>query len=121
MILAASLLVGAPGVALADDDAPPNECIMVRTISSWTDVDERTAIIKISPRKEYRIRFWGPCPEMRHSALARLDRGPGRSMCLRRGDAIVFRDSLPVGGQDWVEQRCIIDSIERVPRDAIAP
>lgn len=121
IILTLPLFLLAPSLARADDP-PPNQCMMVRTISSWKDVDERTAILIAAPRTQYKVTFWAPCRDMKSAAFARLDRGGGRSICLRRGDVIVFRDALPIRGQDWVEERCVIDSIERVsPEPASTP
>ena len=107
--------LAAQSTALADDTSyKPNSCIIVRAIHNWTDVDERTAILETGPGQRYRVTFWAPCREMRNSAFARLERTG--SMCLSRGDVVVFGEDPPMAFQrTGISERCVIDSIEKLP------
>jgi hypothetical protein len=97
----------------ADDRPAQSQCIIIRSIDNWTDLDDRTVILETSPTHHYRVTFAVPCREMSRAAFVRV--AGSRSMCLRRGDVLVFGDALPIRGQRWLSERCIIDSIERVP------
>lgn len=124
MFLAAALLSGSAVflTATADDDSKPKpdtstQCVMLRTISGWSRIDDRTLLLRSAGRR-YRVQFDAPCYEANWAFGARVDH-PG--ICLRPGDTLIFDiDSSPVGPR-WghrdhrgFEERCFVKLIERV-------
>lgn len=109
--------------AFADDKPPqqpddPHRCVIVRTISGWSRIDDRTLLLRATGKK-FKVTFHSPCYEANWAYAARVDH-PG--MCLRAGDVLIFDiDSNPMGPRsgDWghrgFEERCMIKSIELVP------
>ena len=96
----------------------PHRCVIVRTISGWSRIDDRTLLLRAAGKK-FKVSFYSPCYEANWAFAARVDH-PG--MCLREGDVLIFDiSSSPMGPRwnDWghhgFEERCLIRSIELVP------
>ena len=116
------------GTALADAPAPTtnaddaHRCVVVRTISGWSRVDDRTLIMRTSPQKKYKVTFFSPCREANWAYSARVD---NFGMCLRPGDILVFQVGAQSFGPRWsnpfntprggFEERCAVKSIELLP------
>ena len=132
-ILMLAGVLSAPALALADDKpaSPPDDkhaCVIARTISGWSRLDDRTLVMRAGGRK-YLVTFHHPCREANWAYGARTDHF---GMCLRPGDALIFSvDSHPLGprwphwGSRWpergFEERCYIKTIEKLPADWTPP
>lgn len=126
-LLAALSLTAVVAPVRANDTAPAADkhtCLIARTISSWSSLDDRTLLIRAGARK-YRVTFFNSCRESRWAWTARSDHF---GMCVRAGDTLTFStDPHPLGSSwphwrwDWpghgFEERCHIQSIEALPAD----
>jgi len=131
MALAGAMM--APLQALADvaPKAPADDkqtCVIARTISGWSRIDDRTVVMRAAARR-YKVTFHHPCREANWAFGARTDHF---GMCLRPGDALIFSvDGHPLGsrwphwGSRWpergFEERCYIKTIEQLPPDWTPP
>ena len=125
LFLAAALFAGGamflPALAGDESQSKPDastQCVMLRTISGWSRIDDRTLLLR-SVGRRYRVQFDAPCYEANWAFGARVDH-PG--VCLSPGDTLIFEiDSSPIGprshrrGHRGFEERCIVRSIERLP------
>ena len=119
-ILALSLagLLCGTDAALAADEAKPNSCAFVRTIDSWTSIDEDHAYLYTSPRHKFKVKFFAPCRELKWAIFARLETRPSSAVCLSVGDTLIFgRGALMPSRRFEFEERCTITEIEPQPLD----
>ena len=108
---------GTPLAAVADTPqssqaaAPAEACLLRSQMRGWESIkdDPNSIKIMVSPGHGYKIGFLGgECRSLRFAGLdARLS-SPSNSGCVSRGDAMVFSGNP-------VAERCIIDSIEKLP------
>lgn len=129
VILALCALVSCVfAVSAADAPATSNDtqrCIIARTIRGWSQIDDRTIILRAGGHK-YKVTFHHACREAKWSFGARPDHF---GMCLRPGDALIFSSGSHPLGRRWdpwgrhyrhdpfggFEERCTIKTIELMP------
>lgn len=105
--------------ATVNDPVTPSTCAVVRTIDSWTDVDESTVILETSPRRRYKVTFIAACPDVKRGGVALIQRSPSAGVCLSPGDSIIFARKSPPGPQNFdYDERCIIKTIAALPVEA---
>ncbi|MFN9357014.1 MAG: hypothetical protein ACK55V_11540 [Alphaproteobacteria bacterium] len=113
--------------AQAGDAAARDACLFARQISSWSQLDERTVVMRSGSRK-FRVTFVGTCRQAKWAEVAQVD---NLGLCVRPGDVITFSSSYghPIGphwphwGPHWgprwradgFDQRCMIDSVSLLP------
>jgi hypothetical protein len=91
----------------AEDKPTSSPCALVSQIDHFQYLDDRTALLEVSPNKTYRVTFFNPCRELKWAIFARIEARPG--ICLAKGDKIVVRRD------HGIEERCIVDTIEAMP------
>lgn len=118
--------------ALAAGEPPPakpaaneNTCLFARQISSWSQLDDNTVVLRSGSRK-FKVTFVGPCRQAKWAYAAHVDHF---SLCVRPGDVMIFSstDEYPISSHwpHWgarrpvngFEQRCMIDSVSLLPPD----
>jgi uncharacterized protein DUF6491 len=118
--LAALVLTATPALT-ADEGQPPakpSSCAFVRSIDYWKPIDDENAYIYTSPRKKFKVKFVGPCRELKWAIFARLDTRPSAGLCLSVGDTLVFGRGSPFPSHRFeFEERCTISAIEPVAAD----
>jgi len=112
-----------PAPAAAGDAAAKNTCLFARQISSWSQIDDRTVVMRSGSHK-FLVTFVGSCRQAKWAEVARVD---NLGLCVRPGDVITFSSSFghPIGphwphwGPRWpadgFDQRCMIDSVSLLP------
>jgi hypothetical protein len=124
LLLAAAIALALPAAALADPAPAPSSCARTQSIYDWTPVDQSTIIVRTSPNRGYKVTFAAPCYHMKWSVLARVDTRPaGSTICLSRGDTVLFgRGPRRAGNSFEQEERCIVSAVEAIePADETAP
>ncbi len=123
-IFVACTALALSGSALMAADAPakPSSCAWVRSIDSWTQIDETHAYIYTSPTRRFRLTFVAPCRELKWSSFARIDTRISTGMCLSAGDTLVFGRGSPFADDRFeFEERCTIRAIEAAPLEQKTP
>ena len=71
------LFLGLTSVAAASPDSK-SQCFMAHQFRSWKAQDDRTILIRVDPKRYYRLDFAASCSEMRSpgSFLVTVFRGP---------------------------------------------
>ena len=117
------LVSGAPLAALADAPqsthaaAPAEDCLLRSQMRGWESIkdDPNSIKIMVSPGHGYKIGFLGgECRSLRFAGLGARLSSPSNSGCVSRGDTMVFSGNP-------VAERCVIDSIEKLPPLPDAP
>ena len=121
MSLAGLAVACGPAVA-AEEPAKPSSCAFVRSIDSWTRIDDTHAIIYTSPKRKFKVTFFAPCRELKWAIFARIETRPSAGTCLSVGDTLVFGRGGLLPRRRWeFEERCTISAIEPMPLEAEKP
>ncbi|MBP6014569.1 MAG: hypothetical protein KBA31_20240 [Alphaproteobacteria bacterium] len=121
-VACAAFSLSGSALMAADEPAKPSSCAMVRSIDSWTQIDETHAYIHTSPRRKFKITFVAPCRELKWAIFARVDTRLSAGMCLSAGDALVFgRGTSFADDRFEFEERCTIRAVEAVPFEQKEP
>lgn len=122
IVSCAALAASAGAVLAAEEPSKPSSCAFVRSIDKWEAIDAQSAFIYTSPKRKFKVTFVAPCRELKWAIFARIDTRPSSATCLSAGDTLVFgRGALVPDGRWQNEERCMIKTIEAVPRDGEKP
>ena len=113
--LALGLMCAAPVAAQSPEGAakPARACFHGRSISSWTEVDDTSVLLRVNVRDNYLVKLSSPCPELRGSrTLGVLNQGSDWICTDDRVDLIV-QDLSRTG-----TTRCLAQSISPISQEA---
>lgn len=112
-----------PAPSQPEDAASKNACLYARQISSWSQLDDTTVVMRAGTRK-FRVTFVGPCRQAKWAEVARVE---NLGLCVRPGDVMTFSSAFghPIGphwphwGPGWradgFDQRCMVQSVTLLP------
>ena len=107
----------------APPEARENPCLFARQISSWSQLDDMTVVMRAGSRK-FKVTFVGPCRQAKWAEVARVE---NLGLCVRPGDVMTFSSAFghPIGphwphwGPGWradgFDQRCMVHSVALLP------
>ena len=122
LILGLASAAAAFAAAAAEEAKKPSSCAFVRSIDSWTRIDDTHAIIHTSPKRKFKVTFFAPCRELKWAIFARIETRPSAGTCLSVGDTLVFGRGGLLPSRRWeFEERCTISAIEAMPLEAEKP
>jgi hypothetical protein len=67
-----------------------DRCAISHRFTRVTEANEHGATIETTPGKRFAVEFSNPCLAAKHSAFAKLRTFSGVSVCIERGDGLVF-------------------------------
>jgi hypothetical protein len=112
---AVALACAVPVAAQTPDSSgkPARACFHGRSISSWTEVDDTSVVLRVNVRTNYLVKLFSRCPELRGSrTLGVLNRGSDWICSDDRVDLIV-QDLSRTG-----TTRCLAQSISPISQEA---
>jgi hypothetical protein len=87
---AATAFIAATSAPTVAAPSALDRCALSHRFTRVTDANESGAIIETTPGRRFVVEFSNPCIAARHSAFAKLRRFGGISVCIERGDGLVF-------------------------------
>jgi hypothetical protein len=91
----------------AEEKSAASPCVFVDQISHFQYLDDKTALLEVSPSKSFKVTFFNTCRELKWAVSARIEARPG--ICLGKGDKIV------VARDHGVAEHCVVNAIEAMP------
>lgn len=92
-LVAAAASAATAFIAVTPSTAEPSaldRCAVSYRFSRVTQADEYRATIETTPGKRFEVQFTQPCLAAKYSAFVKLRTLPGASVCIERGDGLIF-------------------------------
>lgn len=67
-----------------------DRCAVSYRFTRVTEANERGAVIETTPGKRFAVEFDNPCLSAKHGTFAQLRTFGGASVCIERGDGLIF-------------------------------
>ncbi len=89
-VIAAPTVAAPSGPTVAAAPSALDRCAVAYRFSRVTDANEHGATIETTPGKRFAVEFTQPCLTAKQSAFVKLRTLPGASVCIERGDGLIF-------------------------------
>lgn len=92
-LMAAAASAATAFIATAPSTAAPSaldRCAVSYRFTRVTDANESGATIETTPGRRFVVQFTQPCLAAKHSAFVKLRTLGGGSVCIERGDGLMF-------------------------------